>query len=425
MKHRPILAAGLLMALAAIAHAQTIEDLLDTDRWADRKYGISFRPPLNAKLIGQTADDALVRVLDSQNRYQITISVKQSRSNLSLEQVVKTAKYQVLDGHPSTRVLEEKALKVGEQSAQRLYFAVPQPSTADALLGQTIVLLNARMFVVVELNCAAKHAEQARPIYEAVVETIRIADQEELARQRREAIERTRKWRATVDQQALTRAARGRPQLFRIVQAGKQDIGWMRLSRGSGEFAGLRGVQVLIEMHLEVEGVTLDSKADYFRPFETPEGEAWSVRTSIRRPGPAGQEPRVAVETGSATMGTIEIKLGGTGDLPQKDMAFPRPPHGYLPQADGWLLPYLLPHDTAGEFGFYWFNTTDDEMTFRVDKVTPTLTGFTIVSRLSPNSAELRATYDRDGNLLEKDLGGGRKLIKTDAARLRAIWQRR
>lgn len=422
-KHRILwLHAAVLLLLASTMPAPAQDaNLLDSERWADRKYGVSFLPPLGAKLLDTTGDDALVRVLDEQARYQITVSVKRSRSVLTLEEVLETARFQIMDGNPSTRLLEKNRIEVGDLKAGQQYFAIPQPSTADALLGQTIVLVDAQTYAIVEVNAAAKHADIAKRVYNAVLQSLEVADQAELVKQRREAIDRSEKWRAALNEKQL-RAAVGPAKLYRIVQDDQQDIGWMRFTRGTGEFAGQQGVQVVVETHLEIGQITVDSKADYFRPFNTLEGEVWSVRSGVTRTTPRGEQKQLVMETGTASLGTITVKIDGSGDADIDDMQFQRPDKGYLPQVDGWLLPWLLPHDTAGEYGFYWFNTNDNEMTYRVDRVTPTLNGFTIATRLSPNSAELKATYDRHGNLIEKDLGSGRKLIPTEPAKLRAIW---
>jgi len=415
----------LLGLLAATAAAQDSRDLLDSERWTDRRYGISLLPPIGAKLLGTTGDDYIVRILDQQARYQMTVGVKQSRSDLSLAEVADAAVDQVTErnANEANRLLDRKSVEVGPRRAVQLFYAIGQPSTADALLGQTILQVDSQRFVIVEVNSAAKHAEYALTAYNAVVQTVEIADQQALARQRRDAIELTETWREGLTEAKL-REAVGRKAVYRIVDDRRRDIGWMRLSSGTGEFAGLPGIQVVVETRLEVDRYTVNTKADYFRPFESPEGEAWSVRSSVSRQTDRGPQSKVAVETGSATIGTVEIKLDST-DGTREDLTFPRPPKGYLPQVDGHLLPWLLPRDTPGEFGFYWYNANEKQMTFRLERVTPTLTGHVVTSRLSPNGAELRASYDRDGRLIEKDLGGGRKLLPTSAAELKAIWGKR
>lgn len=398
-------------------------DLLDSQRWSERAYGVSFQPPLNAKMIEQTADNCLVRILDGAARYQITVNVKRSRSDLTVAQVAETARTQIADANPSTRLMESKDLTIGGLPAERQYFAVPMPSTGDAMVGQTIIQINPRTYAILEVNCGAKDAEQTRQAYEAMLGTFEVADLDALTKQRKAALELTEKWRAGLNEARL-RAAMGEPIWYRVLDERQRDIGWMQVTRGPGEFNMIKGVQVVAKTHLEVDRFEIDTQADYFRPFDTPEGEAWSVRSSVKRTDQRG-EPQVAVETGSASLGTIEVRLTGTGASEQKDLAFERPTEGYLPQAEAWLLPWLLPHDTAGEYGFYWYNSTARQMTFRMDRVTPTLSGYMITTRLSPNEPELRATYDREGNLVEKDLGQGRKMVRSDAATLKRIWKLR
>jgi hypothetical protein len=124
-------------------------------------------------------------------------------------------------------------------------------------------------------------------------------------------------------------------------------------------------------------------------------------------------------------LSTIEIRIDGSAGAQSGHRRFARPSDGYLPQVEAFCLPRLLPHDAASEFGFYWYNAQEGKITFRTDRVTPTLDGFVITTRLSLRSNELRTTFDKDGTMLKKEIGDGRTLIRSNVRQLQAIWKTR
>lgn len=398
-------------------------ELLDTERWRENKYGISFQPPLDSKLFRHTADEQIVRIAGNDPEYELTIDVKRSKRALTMEEIVAAARKQHDAMHPDAKLLGTRSIEVAELESRQLSYRIPVPARqTDALLEQVLVQADPMTLVLVEMRGAYRDAERTRAVLDAVLGTLEIADQAELAKARREAVARTEKWRETVTEDQLKAAASG-TSYFRVVD-GERDIGWMEVERKSGQWNQETGVAVVITSHLRLGRMRVDSEGRYFRPYSGPVGETWTVKTTYR-PANRRAEPRTAVETGTVTDDHIEVRIdANTGEKNDK-LQFRRRPIGYMAQADGWLLGRLLPHEAATTYGFYWYNRRQQKVTFRSDKVTPALDGFTITSRLSPDGPALTASYDRQGRLQRKDLGGGRRLIRSDAAELRQRWQTR
>ena len=53
--------AWVITTLIPTAHADT--GLLGTKRWREHSHGVSLLPPLGSRLISQTADDAITRII--------------------------------------------------------------------------------------------------------------------------------------------------------------------------------------------------------------------------------------------------------------------------------------------------------------------------------------------------------------------------
>lgn len=414
---------GCIAASGAFAEPDDPTDLLDTKRWRENKYGVSFMPPLGSKVVRQTADEQLVRVMSNSPPYEISIDVKRLEQSMSFEVLVKAAKSQQLRTHPDSELLDGEATELSEMPAHRLSYRVPVPARkTDALLEKALIQMDARTLAVIEMRGVFSDADRLRTLFEAVLSTLEIADQEELAKRRREAVARTQQWRSELTADEL-KAAAGEQAYFRLVHD-ERDIGWMKVDRSTEKFNGLPGVAVSLLTQLELRQGRIESTGRYFRPLDGPVGGTWTVKTSYRFADPK-RGARTVVETGTVTDEHIEVRIDANTGQKNETLRFRRRPIGYLPQADAWLLGRLLPHDAATTYGFYWYNRRERKVTFRSDKVTPALDGYVITTRLSPDSPALRAEYDRQGRLQKKELGGGRRLIRTDAATLKSRWKLR
>ncbi len=425
-RHRRTIPGTLLIAAVvgagwAAAGAAELRD----EPWSERRFGVSLQPPRDAELAEHAGEDHLLRVRDLQEQYTMTLAARQTSATLSLDTVAATAQREMRELQPSMQVVEhQRELTAGTLAAQRLYYRVPHVSGQDVLIGQLIVMVHARLYVVLEVTGAMPHEQRVRRVFEAVGATIRVEDQQALAERRRKAVEAGMHWFTDLTADQLRAATHG-PRYFRIIEDDR-DIGYVRTTCEAGQFAGLPGIQYVVQMHVEQGTGAVDSRAEYFRPFDAVVGEAWTVRTTMRGPGGQGQPAaRTALETAAGTSDGIQVRIEGTAGLRNDHHEFPRPPQGYLPQVDARLLGRLLPHDAAGEYGFYWYNRSTREMTFRLDRLTPTIDGFVITTRSGPNAAPRRATYDAGGNLIEQDLGGGRSLKRTNLQSLKTLWRMR
>lgn len=418
--------AALTLAFGASAVAQTGDgrDLLGSERWRERRFGVSFLPPIDAERgAAAAAEDELVTFDGSSPEYRLTLDVKRAEQPVELASITESAKRQQSTTHPDAKLLGVRRREVGGWPARQLSFRIPVPARrTDALLEQVLIQPDAMTIAVVEMRGRFGDADRLRALLDAVLGSLEIADQEELAQRRREAVERTEKWRKTLTPEAM-KAAAGGTDYYRLID-GRRDVGWMEVERATGSFNGTEGITVLVTTHLRLAQGRIDARGRYFRPLEGVVGETWELRRTYRF-ADRRRPPRTTAETGTVTNEHVEVRIDANTGEKNQTLKFNRPPAGYMPQADAFLLGGLLPHRAATAYGFYYYNRGEGKITFRRDKLTPALDGFVIATRLSPDSPERRAEYDRRGRLQSRDLGGGRKLIRTDAATLRRLWQTR
>jgi len=397
-------------------------DLLDTRRWHDRTYGISLLPPVGSKMLSQTGSDYLLQIVSQDKTYRMTVAVQRSKRPLSLTAVHNTALMQIADAHRAARIISDDEAEFAGQPGRRIVFAAPVAGKKTALIAQAFVQVTPTTYLVINGHGEWKNQKSIMPVFDAVMGSVQIADQAELAKKRAQAIARTEAWRKKLGEDYLKKL----PKLdhyYRLL-ADKDDIGWMRVTSDTGDFNNAQGLRVSVTTHVKLTGARVDSTAEYFVPFDTAVGEAWTIRTTVRQSKP-GIEPRTSVETGSGSLASIDVRLDGSGGAQSKPMKFTRPPHGYLPQVEAWVLQYLLPRDAAGEYGFYWYSSADGRIVYRYDRVTPMLTGYVITSTPNLNAQPLRATYDQDGTLIRNELGGNRTLVQSNLKELQSIWRMR
>lgn len=431
---RPATAAALLCAMITLivvgtAGAQTEPSTdvrpLEPRRWTERKYGISLNPPIDTTVVIQPGEPVFARILDDDRAFEIRLSVKQVKRKATVEELLEAVRLQIVDENTTSVLLEELPGTYADLPGFVGFYRVPMTGVDDVLVGYSILQADPQHHVVIEFRGKYPLYARQRPMLIAMLNTLKVADQKALLEARKQAITRTLNWRKQTPPVRMMTALAGE-RYYRIVEASR-DVGWMKVTQRHGEFNAADGVKVTAKTHMQSPAGRLDAVADYFRPDEAAApGEAWSVRATVRNiPGQPPDTSRTAVETGTVTLGLIKVVFDGNSGVPAKRVELTRPSTAYLPQAEAWVMHRLLPREQPATYGFYFFNNNARNITFRTDRVTPTLDGFTVHTRLSPNEPELMHRYDALGELVERELGGGRSMIRTSEAQLKAIWRMR
>ncbi len=428
---RPIAILAFIAACVAIGcDAWAADDpwagLLASERWQERGHGLSLRPPLGSRLVAQTADDALVRILGDSG-YTVTVSYKSGKDELTLDQIVQMAVAQLGVAQPAARVLEQKPIQAGGLAGQVVYYLIPpQKKQSPWVMGQAFAQVNPHEFVVLQLEVDHDRFPAAREMFEAVVASVELRDPESLNRERAECVGRGEAWRRSIDTERLRRALQGE-QWFRIVE-NDTDIGYMRVTETSATEMDLPGVRVEIQTRLMLGGTNYDSLSSF---FASDDGgyEAWSIRTTARPAGggagaasasPSGGGESWA-QTGVRSKDQITVTVQGPGGT--DEYHWQRPPKGYLSQVDLYLLERLQASTGGQGLGFYAYYPNRQEITYRQSRTVTGPDGTFVVHTLpSPEQEEQVSYYGADGRLIKRVLPQGRVILPTTPNQLAGQW---
>ncbi len=399
---------------------------LAEQRWVDQAYGLSLRPPMGTRLIQDATDEYLLRIVDDENRFAIGMKVSEAARQMSVEQIVEAAEKQIREAQELTRTISKRTAQLAGRDAAVVYFQGPNAAGLPWLIGQAVVPIDGRNYAVIEIRCLYQFAGAYRPVFEAVLESLQIADQRELARQRAQAIERGEQWLRSITAEHR-HAALIDQQYFRVIE-NRRDVGYIRIRQAAADrpVAGQsqQGIEVDIRMRMREGQLIADTSASMFLSDDQ-FTEIWEITTTYRRPLAPEDEvaQRTFVESGLRRGNRIEVRLARANEDETK--TYERPAQGYLSLVDAQLIGQLLPHDRAGRYGFYWFNRQSATVTFRTDQVIPALSGYRLITRPQPNSRPVSAAYDADANLVERTLSDGRRMVATDPQTILQIWQER
>ncbi len=460
------------------------DDLLAEMRWREHQYGISLRTPLGSRLYERIIDDVVPWAL---GRSAVPKLVRRDlRARLPLKAIRKMLGSDP-QAEPLPDVTKRQQVVIAQQAAHfvghgadsavlriegdidyfiRLYFmhskrpmhvhnAATQAMHVDARLigdfekikvdgragalvfyrllehdgfrayGKAYLTINERTFAVLQLDTPSVLLEQMRPVFAAVLDSLRIADPQVLAADRKEDVERGIAWRQSLDAEELRRARRD-VQLLRITQ-GKDDIGFMRIEMAESNDLGIPALAVVVTVRV-IEGDTAFDTRSIFTLSDDLTHEIWSIKTTARARRPVAKQNRYKadlltwIETGLRFKDDLEVKREGPTHLPRKQ-AWQRPPHGYVSQVMLHLTDVLLPPDKKQTMGFYAYMPALNKIVYRTVSVEPLEGGARRVwTRPSPGHGQSIAEYDADGRLRWRLLPGGRIIQPTTQAEFRRIW---
>jgi len=396
-------------------------------RWQERAYGLSLQLPQDTRVVSQTADQAIARITDDQEQFKMSLFVKRSKSLLSVKKVAAEAKVQILGQVSINRILEEKFRTIADQPAAVLYAHTKSSDGKDLLVGQAIIELDPKTYAILEITSLLRDYPVAHGTFEVVLDSMQRLNPRQIAEQREAAIELGAEWRASVSIKDLHDALIGE-QYFRILE-GKNDLGYMRVRQRTATKDGTRGVSVEVQSRITAGQFYYDSLATSFLADDD-SIEMWKVTTTRKPAAPRSsassnkdENTQTFVETGVRAGDQITVTTDGPRGSDKRK--YGRPKIGYLAQVEAWLLPQLLPVDRPGTYGFYFYSSNHNTVGFRTDQVTPTLSGYTIMTRLTPNDPQRKAVYKSNRTLVEKELGEGRRLVPASAAMIKQLWQNR
>jgi len=475
---------GLFAILVSSAAALAASPLLSEQRWRENSYGLSLRPPVASRMLTANMTDAAVCRIAGEGNYFIEASIKTresaeaiamkwnrddrdlsgrrdasqavrsyfltddelrsgKRQQYSITEVGDIAVKQFAAARPDAFLLKPGMIEVNTLEQKRptvlLYFKVPDAKRGPWIVGQSLTQIDAETIAMLKLEVPEANFANARPIFEAVLNSLKVESPAELRKQREELIANGEKWRATIDARKLQAGVV--PEQWYRIREGKTELGHMRIVQSIDTQMNTRGVRIEMQAHYEANSQSFDTLANYFLS-EDGEHEAWSIKTTTRAPKNSGAVGVGAMgltvtETGARDGKSIAVHrvtpkgeedfnwdkpalaMLGEDNKPLPDK-LPRP-LPFLSQVEVQMLDTLLPHKTPLKIGFYWYFPQASKIVLRTERVVPQKDGSCLVySRLSPEQEEQVSQFDARGKLVKRTLPSGQVLLPTTREELAA-----
>lgn len=406
------------------------QNLLASQRWQEHSFGLSLLPPANFKRLEPPADGALVTFIDPAPT-TISVFVHQADEHLTFEALKQQAIFNITLGIGEALPTVDEEIRPAGRPGRLIYFGIRDSTGQPRMFGIAMVRIDPTTVVSLRFETSADEFEQGRAIFEAVLDSIELADPRDLDRIRTAWIKAGQRWHNGIKRDDLKQAMRGE-QWLRVINREKQDVGYARIRHRLDTMMGIEGIHVAIASRIVVGADSYDTESFF---FESNDGsvEVWSVRTAKRSldprqpqlpsnaPGGGPQGPVVVTETGIRSGGKITVKREAPGDIDNHE--WPTPPNGYLSQVEIQLLPTLLPRNRQHEFAFYTYNSSDSSIGLRTVQVYPMESGgYVVRQRPAPDRGEQISTYDRSGHLVRRQMPNGLTMVPASAQEMRLIW---
>ncbi len=390
------------------------------ERWREHSYGVSLRPPLGAKLVSYTADDALLRVYHPQG-FSVILYIKKSAVDVEMDGVISKAIHQLGTLYPSAAILKEQRLKQADLDAGLIYFRIPDQRRGPWVMGQAFVQLNPQALVMLQLEADAKQYPAAQEVFEAVFKSLEVQNPNQLNEQRAEAVQNGQAWREAFDSQRLHDSLQ--PERWLRIIDNDTEIGYIRTTQQKAKHLKNDGVRVDIQSRIHLRDQAYDSISSFFLSDDG-HYEFWSIRATVRplMAKSARAQAQSWAETGVRSHDKITVSLERPSGVDNR--RWKKPPQGYMSQVEIHMLEQVLGPQTREPMGFYAYYPNAQTIVYRTVSTQRDQDGsFTIHTRPAPDQEQQVSYYNPKGELIKRVLPGGQVLMPTTKQRVTARWR--
>ncbi|MFK7882715.1 MAG: hypothetical protein AB8F26_00850 [Phycisphaerales bacterium] len=403
----------------------------------------------NATMGIEFPEDLGIMVIKGQRTRNPDLTITQVVDSI-IDQLMRSNGRESIDGRmvDTTVTIRERTpdLNVDGIVGERVYLDFPSFNGDPALVrGFTVFRAEPLKFIVFDLMTEAGQFATSRGLYETTIGTMDLTTLDQRGEARAAAIERAQ---AVID-------SMGADELRSL--ADKYSERWERLysPARSGDDAdatehGYRRVRVSSGVKGEVTGkaernwrpgdripgfivrldamalepsLRIDTRAVYF-VSEDFEQEAWTVNMALRQ----GESSTESSVTGARVGTSMTVQLEQSRLPPQITKPVIQG-EGYLSQTIAQLMvPILIRNAQEGDFAFYSYNPSSNNITLRTDTVEqPTESPGLWVVRSKPdeNTPEAKHLYNATGELIRTELHNGRIWEPIELDRLVSLWRRK
>ena len=426
--------------------------LLETERWHEYAYGLSFRPPRDARISPVTSGDGVARIQSQRLQCLILLSFERTEDESSVAELAQ-ASIRYMIGQPQARVTDQRILTVGDLPAAKVYYLVPRPGQTPAIRAHAIVQIDPRTYALFQLDHdrdaeGGERLELVKRTFNAMVHSVRATAPGELERQREAMMAAGESFRqSALGIDRLRERLEG--QRYYRIRHGRNDVGFMLIhSDAEGRMMGIDGITMVVEARVALSAAqVLDSRAVYFLSQDR-QTEYWDVTQTFRPAdratrqrlrqrgysapeGGANPTEHLAInDQGLRSLDVITVTRSTAGwnrgvwkqESPEH-RAWQVPRRGYISQIERELLGGLLPRDEDLPHAFYCYHPTSGRLLLRTERAEKHEDGtFSVYSRISLDQPEFRSVYDRHGRLLRRELPRNMELTLSTRKELSDLW---
>lgn len=427
------------LVFVAVTLGSVVAGAVEPARWTEPAFGVSLTPPAGARLVENSRDEVRLR-MELPSDDTISFSIRKATAPMTIDQVVDRAVHLMEWSHPRAVLFERKVDPIAGRRGVRLYFRVPDEKTGPWVLAQALVMIDPQTVAVLHMDVDLPRFDEARPVFDAVVGSLALADPKQLERERSAAIDRAEAWLSRLNARHWS-AALVPERWLRIVE-NDLDVGYMRVQQYRDLEMNLPGIRIDVQVRMMTAGKATDTLGNIFLADDG-KTEFWSVRTTVRDPassGPAGaaigaarprglmrrfEEPPAPSWAETGLRSEHEITVTVQTPSGKTERRWDKPPRGYLPHALQHLMGQLLPRQPISMV-FYSYHPNDTALVLRSERVELSEAGgYRVISRAAPDEPEQVAEYDATGRLLRVHLADGRLLLPSTLNQIQTIWRLR
>ncbi len=453
---------------ARLEAEKAMDRLLVKERWQEESFGLSFRPPKDAKLINSPRDNAIVRMeikvqelaASQAETGMAQLRIVQSEDELDIYKMGDISIQELGILQPSTITLDTKRMKMGknlERPGLIIYYRIRNKTKPDVLLAHAFMTLDPHTYAMMELEMTYEvgHHEKVVERFETMFQSLQIASPKELEEQRKNLLERGEVWKQSTTIRRLREVMPDKEQFYRLTEDGK-DVGYVRLwfdtNAKERKWTGVRIIRQMRFFDAKRERV-IDYQLNAFLSSDR-KHEVWQILSTLRPYSPDGKKVPGEV-TGYSELGlssptsvsvvrhaagenddlqrSIRVLRDGKGaklesiKMTGKPLAvnWTKPDLGYLSIIERDLLPYLIPHERGFKYAFYSYLPGEQKIAFRTARVENLDSGgYLVYSRLAPDLPEEQTHISRDGIMVQHTFSDGVVMTPASREQLVEIWEK-
>lgn len=358
----------------------------------------------------------------------------------------------------SRLIARDPAVRIGDETADRFYLAIPDLSGRPVIYGHTVFHAAGDRFITFELVCAEEFLPKVKPVYETTVATATFVDPTEAAARRVAAIKagellfaslspsdfeaivdgsafgaepggRYERWERLVTPGGTGREADDTEHGYKRIQTWVGARGEMEPERSRARWTPAdkqRGYLLRMQTRLiqpsPAGDQIVDSEAVFFMSDDR-QAEAWTIRMGIK--DPAGSEA-IWRETGARDGNSMTIAVEEPGAAPRAIKPTIRG-DGYISRLEAFLLPQLIVRSgIVTDYGVYAYQPSLQTIAFRTDSLVQpaSMPGlYRLTTRLAEDLEPQTSIYTAEGVLRATNLPEGQVWQPVTLQRLYKIWQ--